>query len=63
MWAVDDQTYQHRLTAQEEPGTEFFIYAENEYGNSAKSDVQVYSVDPCPVLMAPDGDRSGEGQG
>jgi hypothetical protein len=49
MSAVDDQTYQNRLTAQEEPGTEFFIYAENEYGNSAMSDVRVYGVEPCPT--------------
>jgi hypothetical protein len=62
MSAFDDQTYWHRLTAQEEPGTEFFIYAENEYGNSAMSDVQVYAVEPCAaILMAPDTDRPREG--
>ncbi len=47
MWAVDDQTYQHPLTAHEEPGTEFYIYAEDVDGNSAKSGVQVYAVQPC----------------
>jgi len=56
MWAVDDQTYQHPLTAHEEPGTEFYIYAEDVDGNSAQSGVQVYAVEPCgtPDTKGPD---------
>jgi hypothetical protein len=51
MWAVDDQTYQHPLTAHAEPGTEFYIYAEDPYGDSAKSGVQVYAVEPCVTIL------------
>jgi hypothetical protein len=56
MEPLDDQTYRHPLKAYEEPGTEFFIRAEDVDGNSAKSDVQVYQVEPCatPDTKGPD---------
>ncbi len=49
MPVFDDQTYWSYLQAEEEPGTEFFIHAEDVYGNSAKSGVQVYAVEPCSI--------------
>jgi hypothetical protein len=52
MFPLDAGTYRHPLTAHEAPGTEFYIYAEDGYGNAAQSDVQVYAVEPC---LTPEG--------
>jgi hypothetical protein len=51
MEPLDDQTYQHPLKAHEEPGTEFYIYAEDVDKHSTESGVQVYAVEPCVTIL------------
>ena len=51
MFPVDPWTYRHPMTAHEPPGTEYYVYAEDGYGNPARSAVQVYFVEPCPVVL------------
>jgi hypothetical protein len=65
MRAIDDQTYEHQLTAQEEPGTEFFIRAMDMYDNAVESGMMAFMVylleyEECvPVLETHDVDRPG----
>jgi hypothetical protein len=65
MRAIDDQTYEHQLTAQVEPGTEFLIRAVDAYDNAVESSIRAFMVylaeyEECvPVLEARDVDRPG----
>jgi hypothetical protein len=48
---IDDQTYRSSMTAHEQPGSEYYVYAEDLYGNAQTSAVQVYGVEPCPTVL------------
>ncbi len=51
MEVIDDQTYRGPLLAAEKPGTEFYIYAEDVYGNAATSIQYSYAVPPCATVV------------
>jgi hypothetical protein len=51
MERIDDQTYRQALTVYEEPGTDFYVYAEDVYGNWATSDQYAYAVAPCYTIL------------
>jgi hypothetical protein len=51
MGTIDDQTYRSSMTAHEQPGSEYYVYAEDLYGNSQTSALQVYEVEPCPTVL------------
>jgi hypothetical protein len=51
MEVVDDQTYRYPMIAYEEPGTAFYVYAEDVHGNPASSDPESYVVAPCPTII------------
>ena len=52
METIDDQTYSYEMTAYADPGTSFYIYAEDVYGNSSTSSMQVYAVRRRTVLSS-----------
>jgi hypothetical protein len=62
MFRLGGQTYWHPMTAHEDPGTELYIYAEDVYGNSAQSDVQLYAVEPCLTTVYDFVDRADKAQ-
>jgi hypothetical protein len=51
MFYVDGETYRHPLTAHEDPGTAFYIYVQDAYGNWVESDTQIFVVDPCVEVL------------
>jgi hypothetical protein len=47
MEQLDDQTYRQFMVARLDPGTAYFVHAEDEAGGMAKSEEQVYKVGHC----------------
>jgi hypothetical protein len=51
MQAASGSIYYHSLPAHEQPGTEYYVYAEDVNGNWSETSPQVYVAEPCFEIL------------